>query len=403
MTTLQHFSQSWRRLVFLLPVLVILLILATGLYNGSLPRPRLPKVVLDDHAGPVPTQQKCEPAAADPSASPNSVPDLIRALWAPVVVPITAPTFMTLAGVEKRLPAPEELVHTRPLGKRVCILDVDTRGLDGDGSIFWDKLPAWDKLGNPSAGYISHYLYSAIHGYSYKFVRAPKYADRAPHWSKVIFTKELLKEYDVVVMLDYDAMFPSPELPLEWLLNYWRIGPDVLVAMAEDPNVDVNLDQHSHKVNLNTGFIIAQAGNNTQRLFKDWAECPSETRYKGCAAWKDKIFHEQAAFSSHVRYDFLDGYSIDTHPQYIRTLPCSEANGIPEVPRLPGLENSDCVGQLVRHYWGRKDLPRREFNHNIMAGLTPLLAKAAYRDSNNVGDFRKMVLDGAEVLDSPHR
>lgn len=359
-----------------------------------------PKVVLNDPAAPAPTQ-KCEPATNDKPAFLDSTPDLIRALWAPLVVPITAPTFTTLGGIEKRLPAPEELVHTQPLGKRICILDVDTRDLDGDGSIFWDKLPSWDKLGRPSAGYISHYLYSAIHGYSYRFVRAPKYADRAPHWSKVIFTRELLKEYDMVVMLDYDTMFPSPELPLEWLLNYWKIGPDVLVAMAEDPNVDRNFDLR-HRVNVNSGFIIAQASNNTQRLFKDWAECPSETRYKGCATWKDTVFHEQAAFSSHVRYDFLDGYSIDTHPQYIRMLPCSEANGIPEVTRLPGLTGSDCVGQLVRHYWGRKDLTKREFNNNVMAGLTPLLA-TAYRDPNNVGDFRNMVLDGAEVLDKPRR
>ena len=41
MSALQNLPQSWRRLVFLLPVLVITLILATGLYNGSLPKPRL--------------------------------------------------------------------------------------------------------------------------------------------------------------------------------------------------------------------------------------------------------------------------------------------------------------------------------------------------------------------------
>lgn len=41
MTALQNLPQAWRRLIFLLPVLVITLILATGLYNGSLPKPRL--------------------------------------------------------------------------------------------------------------------------------------------------------------------------------------------------------------------------------------------------------------------------------------------------------------------------------------------------------------------------
>jgi hypothetical protein len=41
MAVLQNLPQSWRRLVFLLPVVVISLILATGLYNGSIPKPPL--------------------------------------------------------------------------------------------------------------------------------------------------------------------------------------------------------------------------------------------------------------------------------------------------------------------------------------------------------------------------
>jgi hypothetical protein len=41
MTALQSLPQSWRRVVFLLPVLVMMLILATGLYNGSIPKPTL--------------------------------------------------------------------------------------------------------------------------------------------------------------------------------------------------------------------------------------------------------------------------------------------------------------------------------------------------------------------------
>lgn len=310
------------------------------------------------------------------------------------MVSVTAPSFTTLDGEEKRLPPPNELVHTQPLGKRVCILDLDNRDFADDGGIFSKRPPTWDNLGKPAAGFLSHYLYATIHGYSYRFVRAPKYADRAPHWSKVLFTKELLKEFDIVVMLDYDAMFPSPELPLEWLLNYWKIGPEVLVAMAEDPAGDPNWDVR-HKPNINSGFIIAQASEKTQSLFKDWAECPDEVRHKGCAIWKQKSFHEQSAFSSFVRYDFLDGYSIETHPQYIRMLPCNEANGIPEVA------GSGCVGQLVRHYWGGKELTPREFGHGVMSALTPLLAETAFKQSGHVLDFRDKVLQGSEVLDKP--
>jgi hypothetical protein len=40
MAALQSLPQ-WRRVVFLLPVMVLMLILATGLYNGSIPKPTL--------------------------------------------------------------------------------------------------------------------------------------------------------------------------------------------------------------------------------------------------------------------------------------------------------------------------------------------------------------------------
>jgi hypothetical protein len=394
MTALQNLPQSWRRLVFLLPVLVVTLILATGLYNGSIPKPPIPKVTFGDHPNsPGPSIHQTCP---DGPSALDRVPDVIRALWAPLVLPITAPTFTTIDGEVKNLPPPGELIHTQSLGKRICIFDIDNRDFTGNGSIFSDSVPAWDNLGHPAAGFLSHYLYAQIHGYSYKFIRAPKYADRAPHWSKVLFTKELLKEYDIVVMLDYDAMFPSPEVPLEWLLNYWKIGPEVLVAMAEDPAGEPNFDNR-HRANVNTGFIIAQAGEMTQRLFKDWAECPDETRYPGCAIWKDKPFHEQSAFSSHVRYDFLDGYSIDTHPQYIKHLPCKEANGIPEVA------GCGCIGQFVRHYWAHKELTNREFGHNVMAALTPLLVEAAYRQPGHVEEYRSKVLQGSQILDKPLR
>ncbi|KAK0710282.1 hypothetical protein B0T26DRAFT_743378 [Lasiosphaeria miniovina] len=368
--------QSWRRLLFLLPVLVIALGLATGLYSGSLPKPKF---------------LECKSNDTNPF---HNLHDIIHALWAPLVVPINQPTFTTIDGAEKSLPAPEELTHTEKLGRRLLILDVDTRPLSEEGSVFGESLPTWDNLKNPSAGFLSHYMYSLIHGYSYKFIRAPQYVDRAPHWSKVVLTKEMLKSYDFVIMLDYDAMFPTPELPLEWMFNYWKIDKKVMVAMAEDPNGGDNIDLRD-KVNINSGFIIAQASENTQALFKDWAECPSEKRYKDCAQWKLKLFHEQAAFSSHVRYDFLDGKSINTDPGYIRMLPCSEANGIPKVKHI------GCWGQLVRHYWGDKSKTNDEFSHNVMSALTPLLARAGFGPGGNVDDFRGKYLDGAEVLDQP--
>ena len=313
------------------------------------------------------------------------------------MIPITEPNFTTFDTQVKTLPPPDQLIFKESLGKRICILDVDTRPLDEIGDVFSTELPTWDLIRPQSAGFLSHYLYSIIHGYSYKFIRAPQYSDRAPHWSKVIFTQEMLKRYDVVVMMDYDAMFPAPELPLEWMMNYWKIDKDVIVAMAEDPDMAWNKDLKGG-INVNTGFIIAQAGELAQRLFKDWAECPAETRYPGCAKWKTKIYHEQAAFSSHVRYDFLDGLSVEkneTATKHIRVLPCMEANGIPEA------FEQGCTGQLVRHYWGGKHLTPRQFGHNVMSAMTPLLAKAAYNSNSGiVEDWRAKILTGDEIIES---
>ncbi|KAK3349220.1 hypothetical protein B0T25DRAFT_237439 [Lasiosphaeria hispida] len=392
MTAISAIPQSWRRLLFLLPIVIISLVVTAGLLHGPIPRPRLPKVIFGEDTRTGPLHSECK--ANNETSRLDGLPDVIRAIFAPVLLPITAPSFTTLDGTVKNLPPADQLIHKVSLGKRICILDVDTRDLTDEGSIFSDHLPLYDNLRPASAGFLSHYTYAMIHGYSYKFIKAPKYGDRAPHWSKVIFTQELLKRFDIVVMMDYDAMFPSPEVPLEWMLNYWKIDNKVMVAMAEDPNVEVNYDLRK-RVNINSGFIIAQASENTQRMFKDWAECPAETRYEGCAVWKDKVFHEQAAFSSHLRYDFLDGMSIDTHPEYIRMLPCNEANGIPEVKHL------GCTGQLVRHYWGHKDLTTREFSHNFMAALVPQIIKAAYGDSAVVENYRDKVLDGDQILDKP--
>ncbi|KAL2152823.1 hypothetical protein VTH82DRAFT_3978 [Thermothelomyces myriococcoides] len=76
----------------------------------------------------------------------DDLPDVIRALWAPFVLPITAPVFTTIDGVAKHLPHQGALVHTKPLGKQVCILDVDNRDFDEDGNIFSDRLPSGENL-----------------------------------------------------------------------------------------------------------------------------------------------------------------------------------------------------------------------------------------------------------------
>jgi hypothetical protein len=182
-----------------------------------------------------------------------------------------------------------------------------------------------------------------IHGYDYKFIRAPDYPDRWATWVKVPMMKEALKTHDIVVFMDADAMFHYPHLPLEWLLNYWNMTAATLVAMALDPNNKARNSDSQGNILLNTGFVIAQQSNRTQEMFRAWDECPQDTRYANCSHWASEWAHEQAAFGNHIRYDF-------NRPDDIKILPCTEANGCPEAI------DHGCTGEFVRHFWIDKQL-----------------------------------------------
>jgi hypothetical protein len=210
-----------------------------------------------------------------------------------------------------------------------------------------------------------------IHGYDYKLIQSRPYSDRHGTWTKVPVIKEALQtHHDFVVFMDADTMFPHPHLPLEWLFNYWDITPDTLVAMALDPDQRRNRDARGQLL-LNTGFIIAQQSPRTQELFQAWETCPDEkTRYtRRCSQWKRKWSHEQAAFGNHIRYDF-------DRPNDIKSLPCAEANGYPEVGNQTG-----CVGEFVRHYWINKHLLPEAVEGSIMGYYSiPQLHEQFHRD-----------------------
>lgn len=87
--------------------------------------------------------------------------ELLRQLWAPLIHPITAKTF-TYDGEVFTCKGPP--LYTKPLGKRVLILDVDSRNLDGEGMIMNKKPQAWTKLRPLAAGLMGHYLYGAWPG-----------------------------------------------------------------------------------------------------------------------------------------------------------------------------------------------------------------------------------------------
>jgi hypothetical protein len=182
-------------------------------------------------------------------------------------------------------------------------------------------------------------------------------------------------------------MMKDPHLPLEWLLNYWNMTDDTLAMMSIDPNEPQNYDERGNRY-LNTGFVIARQSKRTQEMYKNWAECPSETKYKGCARWKMDWAHEQAAFGNYLRYDY-------DRPDDIRVLPCVEANGAPEAASRGG-----CKGVFVRHFWVNKGLVPKALADTVMQYFLPRLHEAYLGSaSEHIVDAKGFKLEGAELIE----
>lgn len=225
-----------------------------------------------------------------------------------------------------------------------------------------------------------------IHGYDYKFIESPSYPDRHQTWVKVPMIREALKNYDYVIFMDHDAVFNHDNLPLEWLFNYWNLTNETLVAMATDPVGEVNSDERGN-VNVNTGFIIAQASERTMEMFDIWENCISDDRFANCSKWAYNWPHEQAAFSNFLRYEYSDTEVV--------SLSCTEANGYPEVV------GTGCVGEFVRHFWGHKALTVSTLQNStaqyMAHSLHNLFHKQLSHTFVNASDTSIPLEDGVEI------
>jgi len=92
-----------------------------------------------------------------------------------------------------------------------------------------------------------------IHGYDYKFIRAPDYPDRWGTWVKVPMMKQALRHTTSSFSWTRTSCSITHIFPLEWLLNYWNITAETLVAMAIDPDEPQNYDSRGNRL-VNTGF-----------------------------------------------------------------------------------------------------------------------------------------------------
>jgi hypothetical protein len=316
-----------------------------------------------------------------------TMPTIIKALYGPILHPVDAANFTDEDGDVYRLHGPPKF--TEKLGKKVLILDIDSRPLTGEGQLVCSAIICLVRHLSDAEprGCPANISPAKIHGYDYKFIRAPDYADRWGTWVKVPMMKEALKTHEYIVFMDSDVMFHYPHLPLEWLMNYWNMTDDTLAMMSIDPNEPQNYDEKGNRY-LNTGFVIARQSKRTQEMYKAWAECPSETRYPGCARWKLDWAHEQAAFGNYLRYDY-------DRPDDIRVLPCVEANGAPEAADRGG-----CKGVFVRHFWVDKNLVAKNLADQVMQYFLPRLHQLYLSSADeHIVDAKGFKLEGADLIE----
>ncbi|RSL61067.1 hypothetical protein CEP53_005232 [Fusarium sp. AF-6] len=258
----------------------------------------------------------------------------------------TTPEFADYGAWGWKLPHPDP-IWKESLGERLCIVDLESRPFDKPGQIWDPQGMSWSRakdVHGPSGGTLNHWVYSQIHGYKYYYVKINTYKDRRDSWKKPSVLSKILKNHEVCVFIDSDALFNHLDLPLEWLMNYWSISPhNNSLALAVDPDVQHNHDRFG-KLFLNTGFMIMQNKNKTYDIFRDWDDCPNEgSKYPGCTEFRNRKGWQptdQGGFGTFVRYDY---------PNDIKELPCTEANGFPEA-------NQGCMGKFIKHVWlGKED------------------------------------------------
>lgn len=166
--------------------------------------------------------------------------------------------------------------------------------------------------------------------------------------------QKLLRDYKFVVFLDGDTLFPYPHIPFEWLMNLWGVTDETLIAMPEDVNEAWSYDSRGGLI-LNSGFIVVQQSARTHELLDAWATCPQETRYNGCAKYKDDWPKEQYTFSNWVRYDF-------NRSDEVIAIPCTHAMGYPGATHGGDI----CHGELMTHYTTAKGETSAAVQRSIM-------------------------------------
>jgi hypothetical protein len=284
-----------------------------------------------------------------------------------------------------------QTIWTKPLGKKILVVDIDTRVPNEENQILNPATMNFETLEMKKGGLVSnaiinHYLYALIHGYDYKYYQARSIPNHHDTWILPHAFRELIPDYQFVVTMDADVTIPHMEVPLEWLFNRWGIQPHTSIALPWDTlevrdGEKVSVDSQGQRV-LNTGFVVAQDSTTTRDMLEKWRDCTTEQRYDGCGTWAQTWSHEQRAFSEYIRYDY------NFTPETVVSIDCDDAVGWPgfaaDVAKPGDYGVTDCSGNFVRHYTLGKDQVKEAGMLSVMNPLAEVLQRQLLKNQNTV-------------------
>ena len=194
-------------------------------------------------------------------------------------------------------------------------------------------------------------IFAALHGYLYVLVEDESMVGGRHEglWAKPRNIPSVLKDFDLVVQMDFDVYINDLTMSFERLFDHWGFTPEHELLMALDPDKPYNhvqLANGTSILNLNTGFMVVR---NTPSMATLWAEWNT---------YRDSGHDDQRAFNIHIRE------KVPTDKLLI--LSCKEANG-----GDPAWNNEDptCAGIHLQHAWLGKDYIKTLVQKQILENM----------------------------------
>ncbi|KAL5118664.1 hypothetical protein ACEQ8H_003341 [Pleosporales sp. CAS-2024a] len=325
------------------------------------------------------------PSPTDKLAKP-ALSDAISALFDSIKHDPASPEYID--GFGKKFVA-NQTIWTKPLGKKLLIVDIDTRMPTDSNQILNPEKLNFERLEMGGGGLVSnaimhHYLYAMIHGYDYKFYQARSIPGHWDTWIMPHALRELIPDYAFVVAMDADVTLSHMEVPLEWMFNRWGIQEHTCMALPWDTmefrgGEPISVDSKGLRV-LNTGLVVVQDSSTTRDMLEKWRDCTTEKRYAGCARWKVEWSHEQRAFSEYIRYDY------NFTPETIVSIDCDDAVGWPgfAAENLDREGITDCSGNFFRHYTIAKHHVKEAAMLSVMNSLADIMQKQVLQQQDTI-------------------